>query len=447
MASLVQDHGRRVAACRAGQHLPVLDACDDDPILSDPRWKAVATLMDEPWFSRTWVIQEIGLARNPVAVYGQAEFPYRAFVDLMTWVKLCAPQIEARFRINWLSIHLDWCDWSLASSDANCGIGLLSLATSLQCTDPRDHVYAFLGHPVMTSPSGELLITPDYDKPVPLVFRDLAELGIATLQSRWLSLVEHDEATLSSGNASWVNDFDVSHEMTVAGFGSSHDLWYHFAGDRTASPSSPFEVLGPRLKVRSVVFFDVVASVIPFGLEAHTPELPRPVDLRLPSYQRPDNPLNMDRAMNAVVVVVDDDDRMGNNRSTPPFRYRDDQQRRGRRTSTGLPRTIWSGTGTISPPTGSCAFRRARAGAASAATRVSATRTSSGWTCACRPKAGASSSPKKASSGWGPGSSRRGTFCVASRGPRCRTYWGRRTTSTGMARIIVLSVKPFSMDL
>lgn len=302
VASLVEDHRHRVANCPEGEALPVLHA--DDPSLSDPRWKSVAIFMDEPWFSRTWVIQEIGLAKKPIVVYGEEEFDYRAFIDLITWVKCCATQVEVRFQINWTSIHLDWHDWSLPS-EAEEGIHLISVASSLKCTDPRDHIYAFLGHPVMFSESGHPFIIPDYEKDTIEVYRDLAEMALGRMQARWLSLVEHNEQSFTSGMPSWVRDWNV--EMTVTTFGTWVDFWYQFsAGGRSQGDTSSdlaISVHGRRLKIRSAVIFDTVRSVIPFGWEAGTPELPNPEDLRDPSYhQNRERPhLALDRGWSAIV--------------------------------------------------------------------------------------------------------------------------------------------------
>jgi len=57
----------------------------DDPLLMDPRWESVTLFKQMSWFYRAWVVQEVGMARNPRVLYGDCEFSYRDWVLLERW--------------------------------------------------------------------------------------------------------------------------------------------------------------------------------------------------------------------------------------------------------------------------------------------------------------------------------------------------------------------------
>ena len=65
--------------------MPVLTP--DDPPLDDQRWKSLAVLMKRPWFTRAWVLQEVGVAKYPQVFYGDAEFSYRDLMKLIKWMR------------------------------------------------------------------------------------------------------------------------------------------------------------------------------------------------------------------------------------------------------------------------------------------------------------------------------------------------------------------------
>ncbi len=81
VASIVQEHKHCSFGYASLGHIPVLNPAD--PVLADPRWKSVSTLLKQLWFSRAWVIQEVGLGKRVIAVYGQVEFDYRDFIRLL----------------------------------------------------------------------------------------------------------------------------------------------------------------------------------------------------------------------------------------------------------------------------------------------------------------------------------------------------------------------------
>jgi hypothetical protein len=73
-------------------------------------WLALAELMRRPWFRRAWVVQEVGMARVPVVLYGEEEFSYRDLVASVTWAR--SQLALTKYGIVSLLIHTKWRDWT-----------------------------------------------------------------------------------------------------------------------------------------------------------------------------------------------------------------------------------------------------------------------------------------------------------------------------------------------
>lgn len=179
------------------------------PLRNDPRWYALATLTEKPWFTRAWVIQEAALAKEPIVLYGRADFGYRDLVVILRWLN--ASSWAIKFGLSSLFIHLDWADWRLnGHHPAYEFVDLLSHAALLSCSDPRDKVYAFLGHPLAYTLIHNNLVKPDYQKSTAQVYLELSRALITHTGLRVLSTVEHTQSTILDNFPSWVTRWDVS---------------------------------------------------------------------------------------------------------------------------------------------------------------------------------------------------------------------------------------------
>ena len=210
VAALIDEHVQRMrmTGVNSVKEMPIIST--DDAILSDPRWGSLAVLMRCEWFSRAWVLQEAGVAKKPRILYGRAEFSYSDLMKLTRWISRCAAPIQNTAGVDLLTIHTDWEDWSenwRASVDHKYTIlDFLSHAKGLGCRDEQDHVYAFLGHPLLRldNPSRPI-ITPDYEnKTVGGLYTELTEWILAKEGLATLSAVEHDENTIIENIPSWV---------------------------------------------------------------------------------------------------------------------------------------------------------------------------------------------------------------------------------------------------
>ncbi|EPE33347.1 hypothetical protein GLAREA_06359 [Glarea lozoyensis ATCC 20868] len=179
----------------------------------DPRWRSVASIMDCTWFTRVWVVQEVGLARHPIVLYGNTHFPYRELIKIVTWAR--SQTWSSSYWISGWIIHSAWSDWTQIPTFPNVGLfDLLSHGAMLSCSDPRDRVYAFLGHPLAKNTSGSsTLLAPDYTKDYREVYQEVSVLLLKRIGLRLLSSVEHTEETIKEPFPSWVVRWDVAEVM------------------------------------------------------------------------------------------------------------------------------------------------------------------------------------------------------------------------------------------
>lgn len=223
-------HARFVLACigededgRANDIASLLDKLDSVPrgvlpsqnqptetgglVQEDSGWAAIAPLLQMPWFSRLWVLQEVGLAREPRVLYGQANFSYRTLMFAMKYFQVHGGRMKLKFPIPMRLIHTDWADWT-SERPGNPRYTLLDLfdhAALQTCQDPRDRVYALLGHPLCNGngTSGPIIVH-NYRKHFLVVFEEVTELLLRTVGLRALASVEHNPDTIDRDSPSWV---------------------------------------------------------------------------------------------------------------------------------------------------------------------------------------------------------------------------------------------------
>ncbi len=227
------------------------------------RWRHLGALMRAPWFRRAWVLQEVGLARDPRVLYGAAEFSYRRLIAAVKWARTRGEEFAASVGITSLLIHNQWEDWSEESWRARPASGrhdfldLLDHAALLDCRDPRDRIYAFLGHP---SARGSHEIVPDYTKDTLEVFKEVSALLIRVSGVRALSSVEHSHATINEDFPSWVIRWDTT--FILNNISQHPDIQYQA---NSGSPSATGYINGDVLSAKSIAV-DIVEAVWPMRL-------------------------------------------------------------------------------------------------------------------------------------------------------------------------------------
>ncbi|POS74108.1 hypothetical protein DHEL01_v207502 [Diaporthe helianthi] len=190
-----------------GRHPDIPALRKDDPLRDDPRWRSVANFMSLPWFRRAGVIQEVGLARDPRVLYGCCEFSYREMLKVMRWKG--GQTWALQFAIPSLLVHRAWHDWTEPAHPLTF-IDLLNHGALLDCIDPRDHIYAFLAHPLARDQDGGLLVWPDYFMGLDNVHFVVSCKLLRRFGLRLLSSVEHTEKTIEEALPLWVVRWNVS---------------------------------------------------------------------------------------------------------------------------------------------------------------------------------------------------------------------------------------------
>ncbi|KAH7163793.1 heterokaryon incompatibility protein-domain-containing protein [Fusarium sp. MPI-SDFR-AT-0072] len=183
------------------------DSFHNDSTPPEDKRRAWSALVKRPWFFRTWVIQEIALAKRAVMMCGEESTLWRN-VDV-GWkpdFSSGAKGLSRSSRGNEYDHPIEGFDpdshiWSLrllgVGSDP---ISILRYSRVCQTTEIRDKIYGILG---LFEPG---FIPVDYDLPVENIFRQFTEAVI--LLTKDLRILKHLGAKRSYPNLpSWVPDF------------------------------------------------------------------------------------------------------------------------------------------------------------------------------------------------------------------------------------------------
>lgn len=209
------------------------------PVTGD-RLLHATKIFEKPWFGRVWVFQEVGLSRDLLLAYGRSNIHFTEIMDFMiAWshttnhfpgIYFSAGLIYSFFTDVWATYVADidqsWYRSSLILKTSARLImrrrtpeflDVLFQARSMQnATDPRDLVYAFLGHPLARSEDGELLVEADYTITTSeLRLRLFSRLSARSL--RFVGLVWHDFPTDLSEGPSWCPHLSCVRSGTIRG--------------------------------------------------------------------------------------------------------------------------------------------------------------------------------------------------------------------------------------
>jgi len=148
-------------------------------------WQALHQMLSHPWFSRVWVVQEIGLAEEGTILYGKAQIGWVDFIRTLRFLTSAGLFIYYNernlSRTNLAFTAKLWVSYALEERRAYAGrhridkfTEALDAVSFLESSDPRDHLYAMLGHPSAELQSIPSFVQPDYEKPVRDVFIEFA---------------------------------------------------------------------------------------------------------------------------------------------------------------------------------------------------------------------------------------------------------------------------------
>jgi hypothetical protein len=104
--------------------------------MSDMIRSATGRLLHRPWFERTWVIQEVAMAKSAKVICGTKSAPWSSLVVCAKKLSLQPPVISPICRLrkhSWMYI---------VTTDQF--VKALCESTACHCRDPRDKIFAFL---------------------------------------------------------------------------------------------------------------------------------------------------------------------------------------------------------------------------------------------------------------------------------------------------------------
>ncbi|KAF2850545.1 hypothetical protein T440DRAFT_508002 [Plenodomus tracheiphilus IPT5] len=212
------------------------------PKKQEYKWHALRQLFKRPWFQRVWVVQELGLSRDATFYCGDTSFTRNELDDFTALLKTRGSALSQHHNI-WLR-NLELADQYRSSTRGNLRLefgsdpslaesflDILGKARGLKCTDPRDSVYAFLGHPAaykqhladdapyMWYPRNyydgkRTIIHPEYREETTFfdVYRSIATtyIGSVGFGLDILLHVAHDKRTIAADFPSWIPRWDLA---------------------------------------------------------------------------------------------------------------------------------------------------------------------------------------------------------------------------------------------
>ena len=152
--------------------------------------RSIDALISRPWFSRLWVWQEIGLARNNATVIcGTDDITWASFrqaifcLSLKKWDHDHYPRLPVGFGQRLVGLV------GISRPSRHRSLGYMIRRTAAcKCSDPRDHIYAVQS--LRRNTEAKLKIEPDYTKVTAQVYQDLMVLY---LNSGTLDLLRYCE--------------------------------------------------------------------------------------------------------------------------------------------------------------------------------------------------------------------------------------------------------------
>jgi len=220
--------------------------------MDESTWLGVATLFKFLWFRRVWTVQEAAIAKECRLYWGPVSIDIADVLEISIWmvtnvIRSIVGNLNT-LSIGRITLYLYY-NIHQPERWQRSRIGLTYLATRtttdmfttviqaaryLEASDPRDHVYAFLGCPSAIDSKGRTLVEADYTIPM----NDLnLRLAYALVKNPAegpfaLSSVRHDsrDKVLDNMHPSWVPAWHAAGKsrMTIA----NSTYWFQAGGTR-----------------------------------------------------------------------------------------------------------------------------------------------------------------------------------------------------------------------
>ena len=220
-------------------------------------WKALDLIYWLPWFNRTWIIQEIALAKRAQVQCGSHKMPWDYLI--------AAERVLVKHHLT-SAVDIDPSPIAAMQAYRNATVNgerltlleLMYSSRSNQSTDPRDKVYSLLG---IAADIKAHEFDPDYILPVEDTYRNLALFYIRKDNNLdFLSAVEDYRWRVHKKLPSWVPDW-TAHPRSTPFLSQMQRLHFRASGEsspqisslKTPSPASILRVRGKILDMVSRV--------------------------------------------------------------------------------------------------------------------------------------------------------------------------------------------------
>lgn len=304
--------------------IPAL-ADDENPISQDvQKWKLFVNFLDLVWFSRGWVMQEVGIAPDVTMHWGDATVRFSDVINVNNSQRYASHLLP----VNVMSWHLydgmnglfawygneeTWRSQLVPSLIEQAEkevpepnfVDALIQSSRREFTDLRDHVFALLGHPLAVM-GNETIVKADYEVHVDDVFLEVAAKLLKYFIPELVLAVAADmgrrrERDLNSEQSTWVPRYELELETGTLG---RPGQWYH-AGGRGERLPIDIDTEAKTLSLRGFVFDRITW----FSKQIRKPDIELDLLMADPSHH------------SAIDWLWDD-------LSSMPCRYRDEQARR-----------------------------------------------------------------------------------------------------------------------
>jgi hypothetical protein len=214
----------------------------DQLFQNDFESEALRTFFDCPWFSRVWVLQEVALASSAEVFYG-ATFIALSEAVQAAFILAWRSDLQNGFRVGRLGNALTdilstfgkketWIEERTllrhvrGFMELNARVTLIQVigsAARFQATDPRDYVYAFLGHPAAKRNDGtSCILEADYKLSIEDTFKQLVQsLYDRDRRLDFLTVVFHLYPVDIDRSPSWLPGLHMDHK----GHRINHPEW------------------------------------------------------------------------------------------------------------------------------------------------------------------------------------------------------------------------------
>lgn len=226
---------------------------------SEEAWGPLKNFTNLPWFTRAWIVQEIGTSAPATLYWGEEELDWKLVFGVCEELARYHG-LRKRFDIQTSKVKYvfqRFVEPVRTSRHANrfSFVYELHRARHLQVTDPRDRVIALLGHYSVREGRGDALksLAADYTQSVEDVYIDLARRALYDDDESLVTLaaVQHSNQELGqSGLPSWVPDWRLYSSHILSEPTSSHSAH----GDTRPK----VEVASRSLFVRGIIIDSVV---------------------------------------------------------------------------------------------------------------------------------------------------------------------------------------------